>query len=86
MIHDYSGDVRKLCALACELDEAGQDVIAVCAVLSRIISHARNSEAIKQAAKVHPLACCWRAVRQDCVCSDSFKCPVHGQQCHGTHD
>lgn len=32
------------------------------------------------------LACCEQAVRVFCVCRASYKCPVHGQTCHGSHE
>lgn len=31
-------------------------------------------------------ACCCLAERNNCVCEISFKCPVHGKQCYGSHD
>lgn len=31
-------------------------------------------------------ACCLLAERRSCVCEESWSCPVHGNQCHGTHD
>lgn len=30
--------------------------------------------------------CCAKAVRQQCVCAESWTCPDHGTKCHGTHD
>lgn len=31
-------------------------------------------------------ACCDRAVIVPCVCSIKFRCDVHGENCHGSHD
>lgn len=36
--------------------------------------------------KIHKLACCPLAKPRGCVCFASFNCPLHGQQCHGSHD
>lgn len=45
------------------------------------------AEAIKLGKmKVHSRACCPLALIRGCVCDISFDCPVHGVQCHGTHD
>lgn len=41
-------------------------------------------EAKKQ--KVGFRACCPLAEHTPCVCVESFKCPLHGGQCHGSHD
>jgi hypothetical protein len=30
--------------------------------------------------------CCERARLVECVCRASYKCPMHGQHCHGSHD
>jgi hypothetical protein len=30
--------------------------------------------------------CCSAAVRVDCVCRVSWKCPIHGARCIGSHD
>lgn len=50
-----------------------------------------NIELIEEAiangkAKIHYLACCPLAEFSPCVCVASFRCPVHGSQCHGSHD
>jgi hypothetical protein len=31
-------------------------------------------------------ACCILAERTECVCIESFSCPIHGTRCRGTHD
>lgn len=36
--------------------------------------------------RVHALACCPLATYNNCVCHVSFRCDIHGFQCHGTHD
>lgn len=36
--------------------------------------------------KVHSLACCPLAKIRSCGCAVSFDCPLHGAQCHGSHD
>lgn len=33
-----------------------------------------------------PGACCELARRRSCVCVESTSCPVHGDQCRGSHD
>ena len=33
-----------------------------------------------------PRRCCPKAEIVPCVCWVSYKCPVHGQRCYGTHD
>ncbi len=30
--------------------------------------------------------CCERAMSKKCVCIQCIYCPIHGQQCHGSHD
>lgn len=30
--------------------------------------------------------CCEHAAIVECVCRVSFRCPTHGQHCHGSHD
>lgn len=41
---------------------------------------------IERKVRVDRRACCPLAVITACVCTISFGCPVHGSQCHGTHD
>ena len=36
--------------------------------------------------KISPRACCGLAVREECVCNESFSCPLHGSTCYGSHD
>ena len=36
--------------------------------------------------KVNNMACCALAVPTNCVCAYSFKCQLHGEAHHGTHD
>jgi hypothetical protein len=36
--------------------------------------------------KFDPRVCCALAQRQNCVCSLSWECPIHGSQCIGSHD
>lgn len=44
-------------------------------------------EAVKSGKKkVHSKACCPLAEINPCVCEISFKCPIHGGSCHGSHD
>lgn len=36
--------------------------------------------------KIDRRACCPLAETRSCVCLISFTCPIHGTQCHGSHD
>lgn len=38
------------------------------------------------AEKVSPIACCEQAQFIPCVCAYAFRCPVHGDRHHGTHE
>jgi len=31
-------------------------------------------------------ACCDKAIPRFCVCRNPTQCPIHGSQCHGSHD
>ncbi len=39
-----------------------------------------------KATKCHYKACCPLATIRNCVCEVSFSCPIHGSNCHGSHD
>lgn len=48
----------------------------------RLISDAIDAGKVR----VHSAACCPLAEFRPCACDYSFRCPVHGDKCHGTHD
>ncbi len=59
--------------------------------LEEIDDVVRKCELIAEAAdaekkKIHSHACCPLAEFRPCVCDVSFKCPIHGSMCHGSHD
>lgn len=44
-------------------------------------------EEAKRSGRVRPEgACCLLAEPRNCVCTQSFACPVHGTQCQGSHE
>lgn len=53
----------------------------VCQKARLILEHIKSGKSC-----THPKACCPMAEITNCVCDVSFKCPLHDQTCHGSHD
>jgi hypothetical protein len=67
----------------------GDDSIVVfCRTPEQTLEHVRVlSDAIDAGkTRVHRAACCPLAEIRPCVCDISFRCPIHGDKCHGTHE
>lgn len=80
------------CGIGHWLEAKGPDGVGVVSVRGKTPEEVYTKIVMIEAGKkegrkrVSHRACCILATRRDCVCLESFNCPVHGTQCHGTHD